>query len=139
MPLFSPIYSSTRPYSQTKSNTQRDLMQPDEVLRLDNSRCIVLFQGHHCKLVRVNGNGGRVVDLNDFRERAVRRADMTSIKVYESAEDLKDATVISRSGSEIQVLHPDNYSTVDLRVPEGAEIGDSVKVVTIDDVLYMVP
>ena len=46
MPLFSPIYSSTRPYSQTKSNTQRDLMQPDEVLRLDNSRCIVLFQGH---------------------------------------------------------------------------------------------
>ena len=34
MPLFSPVYTSTRPYSQTRSNTQRDLMQPDEVLRL---------------------------------------------------------------------------------------------------------
>jgi type IV secretion system protein VirD4 len=33
-PLFSPVYSSTCPYSQTSSNTQRDLMQPDEVLRL---------------------------------------------------------------------------------------------------------
>ncbi len=45
-PLFSPVYSTTRPYSQTKSNTQRDLMLPDEILRLDRDRCIVLFQGH---------------------------------------------------------------------------------------------
>lgn len=27
-PLFSPVYTSTRPYSQTKSNTQRALMLP---------------------------------------------------------------------------------------------------------------
>lgn len=46
MPLFSPVYTSTRPYSQTKSNTQRDLMQTDEVLRLDYQKCIALFQGH---------------------------------------------------------------------------------------------
>ena len=46
MPLFSPVYTSTRPYSQTRSNTQRELMQPDEVLRLDRRKCIALFQGH---------------------------------------------------------------------------------------------
>ncbi len=46
MPLFSPVYTSTRPYSQTRSNTQRELMQPDEVLRLDRGQCIALFQGH---------------------------------------------------------------------------------------------
>ena len=33
-------------YSQTRSNTQRELMQPDEILRLDRSQCIALFQGH---------------------------------------------------------------------------------------------
>jgi type IV secretion system protein VirD4 len=44
-PLFSPVYSSTRPYSQTSSNTQRDLMQPDEVLRLPNERCLVMIRG----------------------------------------------------------------------------------------------
>ena len=44
MPLFSPVYTSTRPYSQTRSNTQRDLMLPDEILRLDRSQCIALFQ-----------------------------------------------------------------------------------------------
>ncbi len=46
MPLFSPVYSSTRPYSQTRSNTQRDLMHPDEVLRLENRKCLALFKGH---------------------------------------------------------------------------------------------
>ena len=45
-PLFSPIYSTTRSYSQTRSSTQRDLMQTDEVLRLDQRKCIALFQGH---------------------------------------------------------------------------------------------
>ena len=45
MPLFSPVYTSTRPYSQTRSSVQRDLMLPDEVLRLDHRQCIALFQG----------------------------------------------------------------------------------------------
>jgi len=45
VPLFSPVYSTTRPYSQTKSSTQRDLMQPDEILRLNRRKCIALFQG----------------------------------------------------------------------------------------------
>jgi len=100
---------------------------------------VVIFDGRYCKLTRVSGNGGRVMDLMNFREKSVRKSDMTSIKLYEKEEDLKEATVISSSGSEIQVLHPDNYSTVDLRVPEGYEAGDTVSTVTIEDILYLVP
>ena len=100
---------------------------------------VVTFQGGHFLLSRLNGTGGKVVNLTDFRERSVRRSDMTSVKLYERSEDLRDATVISRSGDEIQVLDPSNYSTVDLRVPEGAEVGDTVRGVTVDDVLYYVP
>ena len=100
---------------------------------------IVQHQGHWCKLTRVSSGGGRVIDLMDFRERAVRRQDMSSLKVYARSADLKDAVVVSRAGTEIQVLDPDNYSTVDLKVPADAEISDSVKVVTIDEVLYFVP
>lgn len=44
-PLFSPVLNSTRPYTQTRSNTQRPLMLPDEVLRLPNGQCIVLLRG----------------------------------------------------------------------------------------------
>lgn len=45
MPLFSPVYTSTRPYSQTRSNTKRALMMPDEILRMDNRKCLVLLRG----------------------------------------------------------------------------------------------
>ncbi len=44
-PLFSPVLNSTRPYTQTRNNTQRALMLPDEVLRLPNDQCIVLLRG----------------------------------------------------------------------------------------------
>lgn len=44
-PLFSPIYNTTRPYSQTKSNTQRALMLPDEIMRMDNRESLVLLRG----------------------------------------------------------------------------------------------
>ncbi len=100
---------------------------------------VVVFQGRHYRLTRVNGNGGRVMDLMDFSERAVHKADMVDIKLYARSADLKEATVVSRSDSEIQVLNPDNYSTVDLRISEGANIGETVKVVVVDDALYYVP
>ncbi|NBH76716.1 ATPase [Clostridiaceae bacterium] len=45
MPLFSPIYTSTRPYSQTRSNVQRALKLPDEVLRQDPKQVLVMMRG----------------------------------------------------------------------------------------------
>ena len=50
-PLFSPLQNNIRPYSMTRSNTQRALMQPDEVLRLGNDRCIVLLRGQYPMLL----------------------------------------------------------------------------------------
>jgi len=46
-PLFSPINSSTRPYSQTSSSTQRPLMFPDELLRMDRDKSILLVGGQN--------------------------------------------------------------------------------------------
>ncbi len=100
---------------------------------------VVHFDGRYYKLVRISGTGGRIMDLSDFRERTVRRTDMDSFKVFERRSALKEATVISSAGREIQVLRPDNYAVADLRVPEGFEPGETVKTIVIDDVLYLVP
>lgn len=119
----------------------QDMYRLTYLVRLPDYRVgdIVSFQGKHYRLSRLNGSGGKLTGLADFRDRPVRRADMPSVKLYERSGGLAEATVVSRSGTEIQVLDPSNYSTVDLKVPSDAEIGDAVRVVRIDDVLYYVP
>ena len=44
-PLFSPIKREVTGYRQTKSNTMRPLMYPEEVLQLDNRECLLLIRG----------------------------------------------------------------------------------------------
>ena len=124
-----------------KTSDGQDMYRLTYLVRLPEYRAgdVVVCEGRHCKLVRVSGIGGRVLDLTNFRERAVKRNEMEELRVFAKASDLKDATVVDRSESEIQVLHPDDYSLVDLRVPEGFEAGETVKTVSIDDVLYLVP
>jgi nonsense-mediated mRNA decay protein 3 len=64
---------------------------------------------------------------------------MPELKVYAKSTELETADVISQSSGEIQVMDPTNYSVKDILVPRDAVIGDSVKVVRIDGILYYVP
>jgi nonsense-mediated mRNA decay protein 3 len=100
---------------------------------------VVLFEERYFKLIRASSSGAKVVDIMNFRERAVKRSDVPSFKVYRRSEDMREAVVVSKGKGEVQILHPVDYSTVDVNVPDGAEIGDTVKVVDIDDALYYVP
>lgn len=43
-PLFFPL-ANDRPGSESRQNTRRELMLPDELLSLDNRKCIALFRG----------------------------------------------------------------------------------------------
>lgn len=94
--------------------------------------------GYH-KLTWTGKNGVRILSLGSFREVPLKRNDARNIRLAVEQGDIKEATVVSVSDGEIQVLHPENYSTVDLRIPEGAVIGDTVRVAAIDGDLYFVP
>lgn len=102
---------------------------------------VMEYKGRPCKLIGLNKSGGKLMSLTDFRETSVRKSEIQAMKVLVKHGDKKEALVLSRSGNEIQVMHPGNYSTVDLRVPEGAEIaeGGSVDVVQVEEELYYLP
>lgn len=75
-PLFSPVANLSRPYSQTRSNTQRALMQPDEVLRLDNAKSIVMHgvpAGHRSTNRRSNDKTNRTAEFYALRYNFYRR------------------------------------------------------------------
>ena len=86
----------------------------------------------------LNKTGGRLTSLIDYRDTSARKNEIQSMKILVKNSDRKDAVVLTNSGSEIQVMHPTNYSAVDLRIPEGAEIGETVQVVQIEETLYYV-
>ena len=44
-PLFSPITREINGYRETKSNNQRPLMYPEEILQMDNRECLLLLRG----------------------------------------------------------------------------------------------
>lgn len=100
---------------------------------------ILEWNGAPCKLQSVGRSGGKVVSLTDFRESSVRRSDLKDMRIVSKCDDLREAVVLSRSDGEVQVMHPSTYASTDLRVPKGAEIGDTVVTVQDDDVLYFVP
>ncbi|UAL07730.1 MAG: hypothetical protein KRP56_00225 [Candidatus Methanogranum gryphiswaldense] len=100
---------------------------------------VVSHSKHNYVLVKVSNSGGKLVDLSNFKERTIKRVEMNDLKVITKAADLTEVTVVSKTGSEIQIIHPTNYSTLDLILPEGTRVGETVKVVDIDGTIYYVP
>ena len=100
---------------------------------------IVLFEGKVYKLSAAGKTGGKLIRLGSFNVLPIRRSQMPSLKVHTPSDKIMKATVLSRSKREIQVLHPVNYSAVDLRIPENADIGDTADVADVDDTLFFVP
>ena len=100
---------------------------------------ILMFNDRPYKLTAVNKNGGKMIDLYDFRETSIKKFELLTVKVLFKEKDIKEATVVSSSPKEIQVLHPTSFITKDVRIPEDAEIGETVKVVEVEEVLLYVP
>ncbi|MFA6710358.1 MAG: NMD3-related protein [Candidatus Methanomethylophilaceae archaeon] len=100
---------------------------------------VVLFDKRPYKLTSLNKAGGKLLDLATFRETSVRKSDLSSLKVLAKKDQLLQAIVVSTSENEIQVMHPSNFSTIDLRIPEGAEISETVTVVGVEEEIFYVP
>ncbi|MDR0779007.1 MAG: hypothetical protein LBE48_06200 [Methanomassiliicoccaceae archaeon] len=100
---------------------------------------VVMFEGKAYKLSGIGKGNGKLTRLGDFHLMSVRRSQMNDMKVHTPYNELMKATVVSRSKKEIQILHPVNYSTIDVSIPEDADIGDTVNVADIDDTLFYVP
>ena len=100
---------------------------------------ILQFKDRPYKLTAVNKNGGKMIDLYNFRETSIKKFELLTVRVLFKAKEVKDATVVSSAPGEIQVLHPTTYMTKDVRVPKDAEIGETAPVVEIDDELLYIP
>lgn len=84
-------------------------------------------------------NAVKLLNLRDFRLQTVKPSDMRLLKVVGKREDIQDAVVVSSSEGEAQVLHPGNLRTMDIRLPSGYVVGESVRVLEHEDELFLIP
>ena len=124
-----------------KTNDGNDMYRLTYLVRMPEYHLgdVVTHNGMPYKLSGVSKGNGKLISLMNFRETSIRSSDMHSLKVHTKKSDLKKATVVSRSKGEIQILHPLNYSTIDIKVPSDADIGETVDVADVDDVIFYVP
>ena len=70
-----------------------------------------------------------------------QEANMEDIELVKKADEIETTTIISKSPKTIQILDPVDYSAVDLEMKDefaDYEIGDEIKLIKIDNYIYLV-
>ena len=81
------------------------------------------------------------LDISANKKHSIPLKNMEEIELVKKADDIETTTIISKSPSTLQILDPSDYSAVDLEMKEGFEnlnIGDEIKLIKIDNYIYLV-
>jgi len=100
---------------------------------------VVIWNNRYYKLINIGARSGKLLDLQTFRETTIKKSDMPSLKVYEKASEIREAIVVYATEDEVQVVDPTTNMSSDIMIPSGTHVGDNMRVVNIEDVLYYVP
>ncbi|MCQ2086110.1 MAG: hypothetical protein MJY54_01605 [archaeon] len=119
----------------------REIHRTTFLVRIPSYRVgdIVFHNDHVCKLNSIGRNGIQATDLSNFRHFFIKKSATPSIKVIAETEEIAEATVVHVSNDEIQILHPRDYSTQDIRIPPNSRIGERVKVIEVKGELFYIP
>ena len=80
------------------------------------------------------------VDNTTNKKHNIPMKNMEDIELVKKANEIEITTIISKSPSIIQILDPSDYSAVDLEMKEefsNYNIGDEIKLIKIDDYIYL--
>ena len=96
------------------------------------------------KIIRVTDiDKNRVVgtDIKTSKKHNIPLKNMDNIKLVKKASDIETTTILSMSPRIIQILDPSDYSAVDLEMKEDFSdynIGDEIKIIKIDNYIYLI-
>ena len=78
---------------------------------------------------------------NQYKKQSIPMKNLENITLIKKAEEIETTTVISKSPKMIQILDPSDYSAVDLEMSDefaNYEIGDEIKLIKIENYIYLV-
>ena len=96
------------------------------------------------KLLQVNDidkNRVTCTDIKDSKKHSIPLKHMEEIELLKKQDEIETTTIISKSPKTIQILDPVDYSAVDLEMKKelsDCEIGDEIRLIKIDNYIYLV-
>jgi len=88
---------------------------------------------------KYSSKGIKVVDLKDWKEYNFRHKEVSSCKILEKKDAVKEAVVVNKRGKDVQILDPESYETREVLLPEDIELGEVVKIVKHSEEIFIIP
>lgn len=102
------------------------------------------FVRYENKIIQIKGiDKNRVVgeDITTKKKQNIPMKHIEDIELVKKSSEIETTTIISKSPKIIQILDPSDYSAVDLEMKDefvNYNIGDEIKLIKIDDYIYLV-
>ena len=103
------------------------------------------FVKYENKILQVKDIGkNRITALeikDNYKKHSIPLKSLEDIELIKKSEEIETTTIISKSPKMIQILDPSDYSAVDLEMNDefaNYEIGEEVKLIKIDNYIYLV-
>ena len=121
----------------------KDLYRVWISLRLPQFQKSDFVKYNNLKTQVLNFDGDKIYlkDLESLSSISVAWRDYEKLTVIARKEDIKMAMITAKTPQSIQILHPDTYQPVDIELNEELfhfQVGEELKVVEIDDILYII-
>ena len=78
---------------------------------------------------------------NNYKKLSIPMKNLENIELMKKADEIESTSIIAKSPKMIQILDPTDYSAVDLKMSEefeNYEIGDEIRLIKIDNYIYLV-
>ena len=135
------IKESPRLMGRDKS-TGKDLHRIWISLRIPYFRVndFIKYENSLGQVIGIDGKKVLFKNLISLSKNSVQWRDYNKIETVAKKEDIRETTVTSITPSSIQVLHPDSYEPIDLKINEETakiQIGSQIPVIVIDENVYI--
>ena len=100
----------------------------------------IRFEDKVIQVKSISKNSVVGTDISTGKKHNIPMKNMESIKLVKKSDEIETTTIISKSPSIIQILDPSDYSAVDLEMKDefaGYNIGDEIKLIKIDNYIYL--
>jgi len=120
----------------------RELFRVTYLVRLPSYKKgdFLKFGKSYFYIISVHGDKAKMINLSDWEETTFDAKNIQKASTVGGKELIKEMILVSQTKDEIQLMDPKNYKTIEIKKPKHVSFeGKTVKVVEIDDELYLLP